>query len=201
MRFGLREFIFLIVLLSVPIASFVFVFKPRNDEIRQAREEIDEKQEKLARLDEVSTRIDDIGKAIDEWREAVQNIEQKLPSEQGVDEILEQVWTLTSKNHLTIVATHAEAAVPTSTYMELPLKIEMTGDFDAFYQFLLELEQLNRITRIHQLHIARAGLEKRRGRSRDDHEEIPDGAMEADFVLSIFYQPNSGAQRGIASAQ
>ena len=90
MRFGLRELIFMIVLLSVPIASFVFVFKPRNDEIQQAKSEIEEKQYKLAQLKEVSTRIEDIGEAIQEWRGAVERIEAKLPSAQGIDEILGQ---------------------------------------------------------------------------------------------------------------
>ena len=37
MRIGLREMIFLIVLLAVPVASFVYVFRPRNDEIRRVK--------------------------------------------------------------------------------------------------------------------------------------------------------------------
>jgi type IV pilus assembly protein PilO len=190
MKFGLRELVFLIVLLSVPVASFVFVFKPRNAEIKQASSEIEHKTEKLEQLREVSRRIENIGVAIEEWRAAVEEIEQKLPSEQGIEEILEQVWNLTKKNELIILATHAEPAVPAASYMELPLKIEMTGNFDGFYQFLLELEQLQRITRVHQLKIWRAGLAKRTGRNRNNpnEEAPPPGAIETEFILSIYYE-------------
>ena len=44
MKFGVRELLFLFVLLAMPIASFVYVFKPRNDDIRQAKHEIEVKQ-------------------------------------------------------------------------------------------------------------------------------------------------------------
>lgn len=201
MKFGLRELVFLIVLLSVPVASFVFVFKPRNAEIRQASSEIEHKTEKLEQLREVSRRIENIGSAIEEWRSAVEQIEQKLPSEQGIEEILEQVWNLTKQNELVILATHAEPAVPAAAYMELPLKIEMTGNFDGFYQFLLELEQLQRITRVHQLKIWRAGLAKRRSRPGEPKpEEAPLGAIETEFVLSIYYESDDDDAAGAAIA-
>ena len=40
---------------------------------------------------------------------------------------------------------------------EQPLEIQIEGNFDGFYQFLLELETLPRITQIHQLKLERAG--------------------------------------------
>ncbi len=45
MRFGFREMIFFVVLLAVPVASYVLVFKPRNEEIRQAQDEVRDKQQ------------------------------------------------------------------------------------------------------------------------------------------------------------
>ena len=41
MRMGPREVIFLVVLLVVPVASYFYVFKPRNQEIKQAQIEVD----------------------------------------------------------------------------------------------------------------------------------------------------------------
>ena len=153
MRFGLRELIFLVVLLSVPVASFVFVFKPRNDEIRQASREVELKTTKLDMLNQVNSRIDNLSEAIEEWREAVEVIESKLPDRQEIDKILEQIWNLTKSNRLEIISTETEPAVPAAAYMEQPLRIKIRGNFDGFYQFLLDMEDLQRITRIHQLHI------------------------------------------------
>ena len=50
MRFGFRELVFILLLLAMPVASFFFVFKPRNEQIREARTEIRDKQEKLRQL-------------------------------------------------------------------------------------------------------------------------------------------------------
>lgn len=198
MRFGLRELIFLVVLLAVPVASFVFVFKPRNEEIRQAEREVEIKTAKLEQLREVSARIDDLGAAIQEWNGAIEMIEAKLPSEQGIESILDQVWTLAQENRLEIIGTHPESPVPAATYMELPLKYQMFGDFDGFYQFLLELEQLPRITRVHQLKIVRAGagrLRTLRGPKNAQGKELPEGTMEAEFVLSIYYESSQNKQQ------
>ncbi|MGI9013942.1 MAG: type 4a pilus biogenesis protein PilO [Phycisphaerales bacterium] len=189
MRFGFRELLFVLVLLSVPLASFMFVFKPRNNEIQQAKKEVEIKTAKLEQLREVSARMEDIGKAIAEWDEALRDIEGKLPSEQGIDEILQEVWNLTKANGLNIKSTKAEAAVPAAAYMELPLKIEMSGNFDGFYQFLLELEQMPRITRVHNMVINKAGTGKRRSsRPSNDQTPVAEGAMEAAFTLSIYYE-------------
>lgn len=195
MRFGVRELIFLAVLLAVPVASYVFVFKPRNVEIRRAEEEVEVKRARLEQLHQVTTRIDDLGLAIEDWRKAIEEIEAKLPSARGIEDILEQVWILTDRNGLQILGTHTEDPVPAATYMELPFKIEIFGNFDGFYQFLLELEQLPRITRIHQMKIVRAG-DGRKRRPANGATEYPEGTMEAEFVLSIYYQPNDGETEG-----
>ncbi len=92
MRFGLRELIFMIVLLAVPVASWWYVFKPRNVEIAMAKIEVITKQNKLDKLEEVAKRIDDIGLAIEQGEDAVDLIEAKLPNKQEVDVILQDVW-------------------------------------------------------------------------------------------------------------
>jgi hypothetical protein len=61
----------------------------------------------------------------------------------------------------------------------------LEGQFDGFYQFLLELENLPRITRVHKMKLQRAGT--RGAPSR----ELPSGAMRAEFTLSIYFKPSS----------
>ena len=140
MRFGMRELLFFLVLLAVPVASFFYVFKPSNDEIAQAKTEIALKQATLDRLASVLSKVDDIGLEIEKGRESIELIEAKLPTEQDVEGILEQVWQLAKRNKLNIKYVKSEKPVPAALYMELPLKIVMEGEFDGFYQFLLELE-------------------------------------------------------------
>lgn len=191
MRFGLRELIFIVVLLAVPVASYMFVFKPRNAEISRARSEITVKQTRLDQLAEVASKIDDIGLAIEAGRESIEKIEAKLPSEQDVEGILEQVWQIAKRNRMDVRSVKSEKAVPAAMYMELPLRVVMEGQFDGFYQFLLELENLPRITRVHQMELVRPDPFK--STPQRDQEPLPPGWMQAEFLLSIYFEPQGGA--------
>ncbi len=184
MRMGFREVVFLIVLLVVPVASYIYVFKPRNAEIKLAHKEVEQKRERLAKLQEVSARIDDIGLAIEQGRQAVELIEAKLPSQQDVEVILEDVWKLARQARLTVKSVKSRKPVPASLYMEQPLEVVMEGEFSGFFEFLQELEKLPRITRIHQLRLKRYTTLTRR---RDG----PETGMQAAFTLSIYFQPRS----------
>lgn len=182
MRFGIREFIFLLVLLAVPALSMLYVFKPRNADINQAKQEVAIKKAQLSKLDEVSARIEDLGLAIEKGRDSIEKIERKLPSQQGVDEILQQVWEIAASSGLVVKSFKSEKPIAAALYMEQPLSINMEGQFDGFYQFLLELENLPRITRMRDLTLAR-----QQGRSSDD--SLPE--MKAEFTLSIYYEPDA----------
>lgn len=181
MRFGPREVVFLIVLLVVPVASYFYVFKPRNHEIKQAQVEVENKQAKLDKLREVTEKIDDIGLAIDQGRAAIQLVEAKLPSARDVEVILEDVWQIAASSRLTVKSVKSESPVPAAGYMEQPLKVSMEGRFEGFYAFLLALENLPRITRIHELK-----LDRKTGRGGEEDDA---GAMVADFTLSIYFEP------------
>ena len=192
MRFGLRELIFMIVLLAVPVASWWYVFMPRNAEIAMAKIEVITKQNKLNKLQEVAKRIDDIGLAIVHGQLAVELIEAKLPNQQQVDVILQDVWQLADQNRLTVKSIKSEKPVTAAAYMEQPLKMKIQGRFNGFYQFLLELENLPRITRIHQMKMERMTTD-----NGSDSDGYDPGLMKAEFTLSIYFeQPPS-----IASAE
>ena len=183
MRFGFREFIFLIVLLAVPAVSLFYVFQPRNREIRQALDEMQVKTARLDRLDEVTSKIEDIGLAIEEGRESIGFIEAKLPSEKDVEGILEEVWAITTKNGLTVKSVKTNQAKPAALYRELPLEMIVEGDFDGFYQFLLQLENLPRITRVHKLKLERSSTNP-----RFNQQNTTPGSMRAEFTLSIYFE-------------
>ena len=189
MKIGFRELIFLAVLLAVPVMSLFYVFQPRNAEIEQAMQEIEDKRGRLATLAELTAQIDDLELVIIEGRESIKLVVEKLPSEKAVDEILQQVWHIADGNALAVRSVKSEKTVPAAEYMELPLRMSLEGEFDGFYRFLLELEALPRITRMHELKIRRVMPTRSAAPT-----EIRPGTMRADFILSIYYEPES--QRG-----
>ena len=190
---GMRDLAFVAVLIAVPIASYFFVFKPRNEEIAKARAEINAKQVRLENLRRLTSRIGDLGREIVEREEELERLNQKLPDREGVDRILEQVTQLAQKSNLAVRSVKGEKVAPAGMAMELPLKTVIEGNFDGFYQFLLDVEALPRITRVHQMKISKLGMGP-----RDNADEMVGGSMRAEVTLSIYF--NDGTANAATTA-
>lgn len=190
MRFGIREVIFFVILLAVPVASYLYVFKPRNAQIQEARQENTQKQQKLDELAHLQQTISDIELEIERRRHKIEALEDRLPAEQEVEVILERVWEIANKQGLTVMSVKSARPAPAALYMEQPLDMEFEGSFNGFYEFLQELENLPRITRIHRMKLERAGLIN----NGPHGKSAPKGHMKAEFTLSIYFEPRSGGR-------
>jgi type IV pilus assembly protein PilO len=175
MRIGLRELFLLAVLLALPLCSYWLVFRPQNAEIGVAKQEIEQKRQMLNKLQETTARNDDLLRANEEIRRNISSIEARLPSNKEVDAVVRQVSDLAVESGLAPPSIESDVPVTAAMYMEQPLKMKINGDFKGFYEFLLKLEQLPRITRLPDMKVTR---------SRES-----DGHMQAEFTLSIYFQP------------
>ncbi|MFU8829320.1 MAG: type 4a pilus biogenesis protein PilO [Phycisphaerales bacterium] len=184
MNFGIRELIFVAVLLAMPISSYWFVFKPRNEQIAQARKEIEHKELLLQKLQAATDQSADLARENEAILKEIEHVQSRLPSDKEVDVILRQVSELATQNNLKLDRVRAVRAISSASYMEQPLEMNISGNFDNFYNFLLELEQLKRITRLPKLKLKAA---------REQN-----GQMEAEFTLSIYFEPATGS---VASAR
>ena len=174
MNFGLRELIFFVVLIAMPVSSYWFVFRPQNEEIEQAKIEIEHKERMLEKLEAATARNDDLQRANTEIAEGISLIESRLPSDKEVEVVLEQVASLAREANLELPKVRTRRPLPSSTYMEQPLDMTIRGDFESFYSFLLSVEEMDRITRMPNLKVKKL----------DD----VDGAMEASFTLTIYFE-------------
>jgi Tfp pilus assembly protein PilO len=187
MRLGLREMIFILLLLAMPVAAYFFVFQPRNHQIARARQEIAVKQQKLAQLETATMKIKDLGTEIDKLSDAINVFEEKLPAERETEVILKEVWELATRHHLIPKSVRTDKTIDGPLYSTLPIQMSISGDFDGFYSFLLDLEKLQRLTQIPRLELQKINTEE--------------GQMKADFVLYIFFesQPDAAAHASAGS--
>jgi type IV pilus assembly protein PilO len=175
MQLGLRPLIFLCVLLAVPLASYFLVFRPQNREIARAKAEIELKEKMLEKLRAATEQTADLERANIEIREAIDAIEARLPSNKEIDTVLREVAQIAARNDLKMpVFKKDDKSLVAGSALEQALEVELSGDFDGFYRFLLELERVPRITRLSDLKVTRT----------DDNN----GAMKAKCTLSIYYQ-------------
>lgn len=176
MKFGIRELVFVIVLLAMPVSSYWFVFRPQNEEIEAARKEIEHKEATLDQLALATAQIEDLQRENEELHAAIEEAESRLPSTKEVEVILEQVAELARESKLSMSRVKTEKPESAASYMAQPIEMSVSGNHDDFYdKFLREIEQLERTMRILDLKI-----------ERNDREN---GTMRATFTLAIYFEP------------
>ncbi len=178
MKFGIRQIIFLVVMLALLGSTNYFVFSKSNQRKAERLADMRTKQNALNTLQQATAGISDLNRKIDELQKAITFFEGKLPQEKEIDTILKEVWQMAQANSLQTKTIKTLKSERGPNYSEQPIQMSLSGDFNGFYAFLLQLEKLPRITRVTQMNLTKI----------NDR----DGEMQAQMTLSIFFEPDSG---------
>lgn len=174
MKLGTGGSFLMVMLVGIPLSSYWLVFRPQNAEITDAKIEIAQKQALLGKLREETARNTDLQLANEEIKKSVETIEARLPTNKELDSVVRQVSDLAVQAGLAAPAMKSVKPVKAALYMEQPLELQLNGNFRGFYDFLIRLEQLPRITRILDMKIKRS--------------DETDGNTRTEFTLSIYFQ-------------
>ncbi|HAU36610.1 MAG TPA: hypothetical protein DCX07_02695 [Phycisphaerales bacterium] len=180
MKFGLREIVFVLLLMGIPLAAWWLDFRPTNKLNAEIMAEIETRQEKLRQLNRATGTIGDLEREISSLQNAIKFFQSKLPNEKEVDKILQEIWKLAEQNKLATKSIRtqqrrldtADAAGP---HAEQPITVQLEGDFQGFYAFLLALENQPRIMRISQMRLKKL-------------QKASEGQIQATFEMSIFFE-------------
>lgn len=179
MQFGTRELILFLTVLLLPVVSYFTIFQPQNRHIDQATAEISHKRELLDQLRRETARSKDLLAVNDSLQERITVIESRLPTNKEIDQILSQVSALAIEAGMQPPSLKSEKPVAAARYREQPLVMTTHGDFQGFYNFLVALERLPRITRLVDMTIKE---------SREKDAEVT-----AEFTLSIYFREDEGS--------
>jgi type IV pilus assembly protein PilO len=174
MNSTIRKVVFFVALVGLAYISHARMIKPANLEMANQRAKLLGKQAKLEKLNSAPEATEELTGQLERLSEAVTFFESKLPPASQIDAVLQNVTVIARKNNLTSKVIRTLKTKQNNGYIELPLKMELSGDFNAYYSFLLELEQLDRITKIRDLSLKKVSKEQ--------------GQIEASFIISIFFQ-------------
>lgn len=176
MKLGIRELLFFALMVGLLVAAY-FILDKKSRKRSELLAEVDQMQQSLTNLRASMAGIDDQDRKISELQQAISFFESKLPQEKEMDKILKEVWQMAEANSLTTRTIKTLKSEREASYSEQPIQLSLSGDFNGFYAFLLQLEKLPRITRISQMKLEKI----------DGH----DGEMEAQMTLSIFFEPDA----------
>jgi len=173
MKFGFSELVFAILLLALPAGAHFWVFKPARSNLQEQQKALEVKTQKLTSLREAMAGAKDLNAEVEKLSEAVQFFESKLPDHHEIHKVLAQVTKISDRHGLETKLFQTSKPKPFVTYSEQPIRMEVYGHFEAYYQFLLDLEKLPRITKIKEMKLVK--------------DKELEGVMSADFTLSIYF--------------
>ena len=128
----------------------------------------------LDRLKDKTANNQDLERENEENQKKIEIIEARLPSGKEVDQVVRQVSELAIESGLEAPAIESDKPVTAAVYMEQPLKMKISGDFNGFHAFLKRLEDMPRVTRIPDMKVTRS--------------TETNGHMKSEFTLSIYFQ-------------
>lgn len=182
MKFGIREIVFIILLLGIPIGAWWFVFRPNAAGKAEMSAQVEARQTKLRELNKATATIGDLKTEITSLEKAIYFFRSKLPNEKEMDKVLQEVWRLAEANQLRTKSirtlnTKAEMMLVDASgpYAEQPISMELEGSFTGFYGFLLALERQPRIMRIQEMNLEKPA-------------RAPEGIIRAECTVSVFFE-------------
>src|SRR3954447_21249617 len=176
MRFGIRELVFVTLMVGLLATTWIFVFKKASMRRQQKLADIAQMDRALANLHTATAGIDDLSRKINELQKAIDFFASKLPAAKEMDKVLTEVSQMADVNALQSKTVKSLKTERGSAYSEQSIQMNLAGDFNGFYSFLLQLEKLPRITRITNMNLQKSDR---------------DGEMQATMQLSIFFEPDA----------
>lgn len=174
MKSNLRKLIFFIVVIGVALVAYQYMIKPANESLAKAKSNLRKNLDTLQKIEQETAAAKDISQQLEQLQEAMKFFESKLPPTSEIDTVLKNVTVIAQKQGLRSKVIKTLKQKDNSGYIEQPLEMQLVGNFNSFYSFLLELEKLPRIMKVRELKL--------------DKKQQMEGEVTADIVVSIFFQ-------------
>jgi type IV pilus assembly protein PilO len=145
----LHKVLIVVVTLGALWAGFVFWFYlPQNDQIERLQGDLNKAQVELERLRRVETDLRNFKKEYKEVEARFTAALQLLPDKQEIPTLLASISQLGADSGLEFLLFQPQQEVSRSFYAEIPLKVEVTGQYHNVAVFFDRVSKLSRIVNV-----------------------------------------------------
>jgi type IV pilus assembly protein PilO len=156
------------------VAGTFLAALPMNRKVQADAAAVAERQGQLLQLQNVSHQITGIQDEITRLEDALNFFEHRLPQEREIDVILRQVWRIAEAKALVPRSIRTQAPETMARYSSQPITLSLEGPFEGFYDFLIGLEQMPRLTKVRQMQITKMPAD--------------DATVQADILMDIYFE-------------
>jgi Tfp pilus assembly protein PilO len=174
MKGSTRILVTLAAVVFMSAAAMWFLVLPMMARAEADRAAIAERRTQLVKLERVARRINDLQQEVGRLEGALAFFENRLPQEREVDVILREVWIIAEAKSLTPRSIRCTAPESQARYNSQPITLTVEGSFEGFYEFLVGLERLPRLTKVRQMQISKLPMKE--------------GVVQAELLMDIFFE-------------
>jgi len=175
MQFGFREIIFTSLLLGLVAGTYATIVQPHARARQQQVAEMRSMDAQLLALQSSAGEFGPLAHRVDEEQQAAVLFRSRLSNEGETQKAVDEVLQTAAANSLQAGEVLLLKPAEVGELSSQPINLHLTGNFNGFYSFLLQLESMPRVTRITGLNL----------RGCDDH----DGQVQADVTLTMYFDP------------
>lgn len=142
-----------LVCLAVLVVGYIVVIKPELDRLSAAKSkelslksEFELKHSKAANLDQYQEQMKEIERSFG-------TLLRQLPSKTEVADLLSEISSIGAANGLEFKLFQPEKEQPLEFYAELPIQLELVGEYHQFGRFVSDVARLPRIVTLHDFKI------------------------------------------------
>jgi Tfp pilus assembly protein PilO len=173
--------IFTSLLLGLVAGTYATIVQPHARARNQRAAEMRAMDQTLSRIAKSSSEFDAVARHVDQQDQAAAMFESRMPVDRDAQKSIDEVLQAAAANSLQAGEVHLLQREHINGVECQPLNLELAGNFNGFYSFLLQLESMPRVNRV-------AGLDLRGDEQRD-------GQIQAKLTLNMYFEADAGGAR------
>ncbi|MCA9410107.1 MAG: type 4a pilus biogenesis protein PilO [Candidatus Omnitrophica bacterium] len=172
----------ILALILAPAADYGIGIMRIREAIQGAEKKLSAAEAKFKEEDALIQRIPSLKAELEERGPEILKYEARLPKSEEVPELFRDIDRFKQTSDLEIVFQTRLPPVDKQGYVELPIRLEVEGDFDAIGTFINQLERNQRFVQVKELEISETPTD----RSQDLEDPSTFKTHEAVMVVSTF---------------
>lgn len=173
-----------LISLAAVLALSFFLIKPTWSSIKILKAEIINQEERVAQVEELLNKFRQVEETYQQLKEEADKISISLPEEKDLPHLLVQFDSLAANNGLLFQAVNFGQLDPKKKekFPKLDVKLQLSGSYDAFKNYLVALERNARSMDIQSINFGQSG----RAGSGGDLANF--GIFNFNLGINVYYQ-------------
>jgi len=131
----------------------LFGYRPQMAELNALHSQINDKKRDLDTAQDRAKALPMVMAEVARLQQRVERFDKKLPKQQDLGAFIKDITQLSQQSSLRRWRIDAKAPKRNELYSETPIQIHFEGDYRNAFSFLNQAEQMQRLTRLHNVQI------------------------------------------------